>query len=149
MLTGASYNASVIYIAATNEFNVHFVQHGSTNHSSLTSQPNITRFSNTQWRKEYLDDVVIFGDLYLSVDEYASWVNITNGTGRPTRKDDLPAEYQLPYEANTPLKDMAFNLTDWINVTHVGVDAKESRVVEKYAHVVEGFGTYVANKSRV
>lgn len=144
-----SYNSAAIYITATNEFDNFFVPHGSANESLLSTNPNFTRFTNSQWRAEYASITVNYGDLILSIDDYASQINVTNRTGLPTSKSNLPKDYHLPYEAGPIFKDMTFNLTDWINITSFGFLSEDNNSVAVYAHVVEGYGRKVPTKSRV
>lgn len=144
-----SFNSTAIYIAATNEFNVYLLPSGSKSESAIRANANLTRFSNQQWRHEYNSDVVDYGDLYLTVDDYASWVNVTNVTGLPTKKDDIPPQYQFPIDINIPFGNMTFNITDWINITQVYQRENETSDITRYAHVIEGYGSNIPSRSRI
>lgn len=146
-----SYNSSAIYIAATNDFDVYFVTHGSSNETSLTLNSSFTEFTNEQWRREFTSRTVTFGDLYLSIDDQASWINMTNTTGLPTNKDKLPTDYELPLVSDLPLDRIMFNLTEWVNVGNTSLRDRDSDLkdIPVYAHVVKGYGKNVPTRNRV
>jgi hypothetical protein len=74
---------------------------------------------------------------------------LTNGTDLNISRKGLPTDFKLSGEVNVALSEMALNITYWIDVSDVNLDAHNPRNVTKYAHVVLGYGKNVPTKSRI
>lgn len=144
-----SYNSAAIYAAATNDFNINLTEAGSTNASSLERNSNFTRFSNGQWQAEYLSTTVNFGDLFLLIDDYASYINLTNATNLNVSRDGVPADFKLAGPIEIRLSDIVLNNTNWINATTVASDAQKPTNGKIYARIAAAYGINVPTRSRI
>lgn len=105
------------------------------------SNDSLTHLPGQTWRTAYTSPVVRYRDLYLTVDLWASSINLTNGSGIPW--EPLASPVTLPIESNVSMDYMLFNLTDWITLARVGGD------LPKYARVTQGYGTKMRSGDRV
>ncbi|KAF2442490.1 hypothetical protein P171DRAFT_365159 [Karstenula rhodostoma CBS 690.94] len=110
------YNSAAIYIATTNQYNVHIINQASWNWRNLGFDTAYEDLSRGEWRDQYDTALVHHGDLYIGFNETAKLINgelIVDTNWNPNTAWELGGDRTLIHF----LASSNVNSTEWLNFT--------------------------------